>query len=55
MVGWRHRLDVHDFELVPGLGDEQGPWCAAVHGVKKKVRHNSATELNTAGLLVSLS
>ena len=35
MVGWHLCHDVHDFEQDPGLGDEQGPWCAAVHGVKK--------------------
>ena len=35
MVGWHHCLDVHDFEQVPGVGDEEGPWCAAVHGVAK--------------------
>ena len=32
MVGWHHRLDRHEFELVLGVGDEQGslvccsPW-----------------------------
>ena len=32
MDGWHHRLDRHEFELVPGIGDEQGslaccsPW-----------------------------
>ena len=29
MVGWHHRLDAHEFEHVPGVGD------AAVHGVAK--------------------
>ena len=33
MFGWYHRLNGHEFEQVPGVGDEQG--CAAVHGVKK--------------------
>ena len=33
MVGWHHHLDVHEFEQVPGVGDEQGPWRAAVLGV----------------------
>ena len=33
MVGGHHRLDVHEFEQVPGVGDGQGspaccsPWC----------------------------
>ena len=32
MVGWHHRLDGHEFEQDPGLGDRQGgllccsPW-----------------------------
>ena len=32
MVGWHHRLDGHEFEQAPGLGDGQGglaccgPW-----------------------------
>ena len=32
MVGWHHRLKGHEFELTPGVGDEQGglvccsPW-----------------------------
>ena len=44
-VGWLHRLDGHEFEQDPGLGDGQGglaccsPWG---HGV----RHNWVTELS---------
>ena len=32
MIGWYHRLDGHEFEQAPGVGDEQGslacysPW-----------------------------
>ena len=32
MVGWHHQLSGHEFELTPGVGDEQGglaccsPW-----------------------------
>ena len=32
MVGWYHRLDAHEFEQAPGVGDRQGslacysPW-----------------------------
>ena len=32
MVGWHHRLDGHEFEYAPGVGDEQrslvycSPW-----------------------------
>ena len=24
MVGWHHRLNGHEFEQAPGVGDEQG-------------------------------
>ena len=33
MVEWRYRLDGHEFEQAPGVGDGQGAWRAAVHGV----------------------
>ena len=33
MVGWHHRLNGHEFEQAPGVGNEQGSWHAAVHGV----------------------
>ena len=39
MVGWRHRLNGHEFEQAPGIGDGQGglaccsSWdCRVVHG-----------------------
>ena len=33
MVGWHHRLEGHEFEQAPGVGDGQG--SLAVHGVTK--------------------
>ena len=33
MVGWHHRLDGHEFEQAPGVGDGQGSRHAAVHEV----------------------
>ena len=36
VVGWHHRLDGHEFEQAPGVGD-------AVHGVAK--RHDRAAEV----------
>ena len=33
MVGWHHRLNGHEFEQAPGVGDGQAGLCAAVHGV----------------------
>ena len=35
MVGWHHRLNAHEFELAPGVGDGQEAWRAVVHGVSK--------------------
>ena len=35
MVGWSYPLDGHEFEQALGVGDGQGGWCAAVHGVTK--------------------
>ena len=36
MVGWHHRLDGHEFEQVPGVGDGQGiPVCCSPWGRKK--------------------
>ena len=31
MVGWHHRLDGHEFEEAPGVGDGQGSleYCSA--------------------------
>ena len=47
MVGWHHRLDGHEFEQALGVGDGQGAWCAAVHGVAKSLAWlNNWTELN---------
>ena len=34
MVGWHHRLDGHEFEQAPGVGDGQGS-LAIVPGVAK--------------------
>ena len=30
MVGWHHRLNGHEFEQAPGVGDGQEAWCAPV-------------------------
>ena len=35
MVGWHHRLDGHEFEWTPGVGDGREAWHAAIHGVAK--------------------
>ena len=33
MFGWHLRLDGHEFEQAPGVGDGYGSWC--VHKVTK--------------------
>ena len=44
MVGWHHRLDGHEFEQTPGVGDGQrGLVCCSPWG--HRVKHNWATEL----------
>ena len=35
MLGWHQRLNGHEFEQAPGVGDGQGGRRAAVHGVAK--------------------
>ena len=36
MVGWHHRLNGHEFEQVPGVGDGQGSLvCCCPWGHKK--------------------
>ena len=35
MAGWHHRLDGHEFESTPGVGDVREAWRAAIHGVAK--------------------
>ena len=46
MVGWHQRLNGHEFEQTPGVGDGQGAWRAAIHGVaKSRTRLSDWTEL----------
>ena len=33
--GWHPQLSGYEFEQSPGVGNGQGTWCAAVHGVAK--------------------
>ena len=36
MAGWHHRLDGHEFEQVPGIGDGQGSLaCCSPWGCKE--------------------
>ena len=39
MVGWRHRLNGHEFEQAPGVGDGQGSlMCFSAWGCKELER-----------------
>ena len=42
-VGWRHRLNGHEFEQALGVGDGQGTLAAAVYGVAES---NTTERLN---------
>ena len=35
MVGWHHRLDGHEFEQAPGVGDGQGGLVCCWTGITK--------------------
>ena len=36
MIGWHHRLDGHDFQQAPGVGDRQGSLaCCSPWGLKE--------------------
>ena len=50
MAGWHHRLDGHEFEWIPGVGDG---WWTGRPGVlqfmgSQRVRHDWATELSSS-------
>ena len=49
MVGWHHRLDGHEFEQAMGVGEGQGAWGAAVHGVAKRRTRLSDSTATTKG------
>ena len=36
-VGWHHRLYGHESEQALGVLKDREAWCAAVHGVAKRV------------------
>ena len=35
MAGWHYQLDGHESGCTPEVGDGQGAWRAAIHGVTK--------------------
>ena len=40
MVGWHHRLNGHDFEQAPGIGEGQGKPSVLQSMGLQRVRHN---------------
>ena len=51
MVGWHHRLDGHEFEWTPGVGDGQGGLaCCDSWGHKES---DMTEQLNWTGLILS--
>ena len=47
MAGQHHRLDGHEFEPVPGVGDRQGSWvCCSPWDHKESEWLSDWTELN---------
>ena len=47
MVGWHHRLDGHEFEQAPGVGDGQGSLaCCSPRGYEES---DTTERLNGAG------
>ena len=46
VVGWHHRLDGHEFEQAPGVGDGQGSLALLQSMGSQRVRHDLPTELN---------
>ena len=47
MVGWHHRLNGHEFEQAPRVGDGQVSLVCSVHGIAKiRIRLSDWTELN---------
>ena len=45
MTGWHHRLDGHEFEWTPEVGDGQGGLACCSSWGPQRVGHNWATEL----------
>ena len=53
MIGWHHRLDGHEFEQAPGVGDGQGslgccsPWDCEELGMTEEPNRTELFRLNS--------
>ena len=51
MAGWHHRLDGHEFEQAPGVGDRQGglmcchPWGRRESDTTERMNNSAAVPL----------
>ena len=51
MVGWHHRLNGHEFDQTPGVGDGQGGLaCCSLWGRKESDMTERLTELSHPGV-----
>ena len=50
MVGWHHRLNGHEFEQAPGVGDGQGSLVCCIPWVHKETRLSDWAELDKSRL-----
>ena len=61
MVGWHHRLNGHEFESTPGVGDRQGglaccsPWGHKESDTTERLNNNKKTSTHREIWLLSLS
>ena len=52
MVGWHHRVDRHEFEQAPGVGDGQGslascsPWGRRESDTTDQLKYNLFPQIN---------
>ena len=54
IVRWHHRLDGHEFEQAPGVGDGQGILVSCSPWGSQRARSDWATELNWTDSFVSI-
>ena len=55
VVGWHHRLDEHEFEQAPGVGDGQGSLaCCSPWGHKHNIQEKNSLEIKVSRALYSI-